>query len=190
MTTPGFPQAFPRIETERLILRGITHDDIHAIFRNFSDPEIAQWFLKDPYTEIAQASRIVDAFIHEFEQGQGITWAMTLRENGSCVGTCGYGDVKIADRGEIGFDLAKEQWGKGLMTESLTAIIDYGFEVLGLRQVEAHTYSDNARAKRLLAKLGFQLDTVSEDSHYFSLLKQDWVRPRPGDTGSVPQLPG
>jgi len=179
MTTSGFPQAFPRIETERLILREITHDDTHAIFRNFSDPEIAEWFFERPYTEMTQATQIIDAFNHEFEQGQGITWAMILKGNGSCIGTCGYGDVRIADRGEIGFDLAKEQWGRGLMTEGLTAIIDYGFEALGLRQVEAHTYSDNARAKRLLEKLGFQLDTVSEDSHCFSLSKQDWGKSQP-----------
>jgi ribosomal-protein-alanine N-acetyltransferase len=147
---------------------------MHALFRNFADPEVAKWFFEHPYTEIAQASQIIDAFKDEFEQGQGITWAITFKGTGTFVGTCGYGEVHIADRGEVGFDLAKEHWGKGLMTEALTAIIDYGFDILDLNQVEAHTYSNNARAKRLLEKLGFQLQTVSTDSHYFALSSQDW----------------
>ncbi len=71
------------------------------------------------------------------------------------------------------------------MTEGLTAIIDYGFEALNRLKVEAHTNSNNTRAIRLLEKLGFQLDNVSEDSHYmgaetlFSLSKEDWDRPQP-----------
>lgn len=173
MTIAEFPHTFPRIETERLILRGITHDDTHALFRNFADPEVAKWFFEHPYTELTQATQIIDAFIKEFEQGQGITWAITLKESRAYIGTCGYGDLEIADQGEIGFDLAKAQWGRGLMAEALTAIIEYGFEVLSLRQIEAHTYSHNTRARRLLEKLGFQLGTVSEDSHYFALANPD-----------------
>lgn len=101
--------------------------------------------------------------------GKSITWTITLKENSKCIGTCGYGDVEYGDRGEIGFDLAKEYWGKDFMSESLIAIIDYGFFDLKLSKVKAHAYANNVRAKRLLEKLGFQLNNVSEDSHYYFL---------------------
>jgi len=174
MTIAAFPETFPTIETTRLILREITQDDASAIFRNFSDPDVAKWFLEQPLTKMDQVTQIIDAFNREFVQGKGLTWAVVLKEDDTCVGTCGYGDIESGDRGEIGFDLAKERWGRGFMTESLTAIIDYGFETLNLLKVEAHTYSNNTRAIRLLEKLGFQLDSVSEDSHLFSLSKEDW----------------
>ena len=58
------------------------------------------------------------------------------------------------------------------MSESLIAITDYGFSILNLSKVEAHTYSNNIRAKHLLEKLGFQLDNVSEDSNYYFLSKK------------------
>jgi ribosomal-protein-alanine N-acetyltransferase len=174
MTKSGFPETFPRIETTRLILREITQDDAIGIFKNFSDPDIAKWFFEQPFTEMKQVTEIIDEFNRDFSQRKGLTWAMTLKETGTCVGTCGYGDVGIGDRGEIGFDLAKEQWGKGLMAEGLAAIIDYGFEALNLSKVEAHTYSNNMRSIRLLEKLGFQLDKVSEDSSYFSLSREAW----------------
>lgn len=167
-----FPSKFPRIETARLILREITHADTQAIFRNFSDPEIAKWFFEVPLTEIEQATKFIDLFNSEFEQREGITWAIEMKENHECVGTCSIEGIEIGGEGEIGFDLAKEYWGKGIMSESLIAIIDYGFTVLKLSRIDAHTYSTNIKAKHLLEKLGFQLDKVSEDSNYYSLIME------------------
>ena len=169
MNVPNFPKTFPRLETGRLILRQISADDRDGIFRNFSDPEVAKWFFEEPYSRMEQVDEIIRAFSQEFEQGEGITWAMVLKGNDEFVGTCGYGEVEVGSRGEIGFDLAKEHWGQGLMSEALGAIVAYGFEVLGLDRVEAHTYSANARAIRLLERLGFQFEKVGDDSHYFVL---------------------
>ncbi|UCE00256.1 MAG: GNAT family N-acetyltransferase [Chloroflexota bacterium] len=169
MSKSEFPSIFPRIETARLILREITHADTHAIFRNFSEPEIAKWFFEEPLTDIDQAKQFIDQFNSEFKQGEGITWAIEMKKNNACVGTCSIAGVSIGGEGEIGFDLAKEYWGKGIMSESLTAILDYGFSVLNLSKIDAHTYSTNIKAKHLLEKLGFQLEKVSEDSDYYSL---------------------
>lgn len=173
MKASEFPKTFPRLETDRLILREVTQDDRYGIFRNFSDKDVAKWFFEEPYSEIEQADEIIQAFINEFEQGKGLTWAITLKGSNEFVGTCGYGEIEIDTCGEIGFDLAKEHWGKGLMSEALNAIIDYGFDMFGLGKVEAHTYSTNSRAIRLLRNLGFQLEDVGDDSHYFSLFKKD-----------------
>lgn len=170
MSKPEFPSKFPRIETERFILREITRADTQAIFRNFSEPEIARWFLEEPLTEIEQVSQFIDHFISEFEQGEGITWAIEMKETHECVGTCSLGEIEIGKVGEMGFDLAKEYWGQGIMGESLIAIINYGISALKLAKFDAHTYSANTRAKHLLKKLGFQLDRVKDESEYFSLV--------------------
>ena len=176
MNQTTFPKTFPTFETERLILRNISQADTAAIFHNFSDPDIAIWFFEQPHTEIEQTVQIINQFISEFEQGKGLTWAIALRENNQCVGTCGYGEIETSERGEIGFDLAKDYWGKGLMGEALKPIIDYGFSVLKLVKVEAHTYSINLRARHLLEKVGFQLEKVSEDSHHYFISKMDWSK--------------
>lgn len=169
MTQTVFPNIFPKIETERLILREIVSRDYAAIFKNFSNPEVARWFFEQPLTEMKQVMQFIEDFNSEFLQGKGITWAIELKEINECIGTCGFGDVKLSDRGEIGFDLAQDYWGKGLMSEALAAMIDYGFLNLDLLIVEAHTYSNNFRARHLLEKLGFQLDKVSNDSHLYFL---------------------
>jgi ribosomal-protein-alanine N-acetyltransferase len=166
-----FPDTFPIIETERLLLRQITHEDTQAIFRNFSDPDVAKWFFEKPLTDIEQATNFINRFNNEFKSGEGLTWALVMKNEGDCVGTCGYGDIELGARGEIGFDLAKKQWGKGLMSEALIPVIEYGFDNLKLSKIEAHSYSTNTRAIHLLAKMGFQLDKISEDSNYYSISK-------------------
>jgi ribosomal-protein-alanine N-acetyltransferase len=173
MTDVGFPKDFPTIETERLILREITNADRQEVYHNFSDREVAQWFFEEPYTRIEQADEIIQAFIDEFARGEGLTWGIARKESGQrLIGTCGYGEVSLGERGEIGFDLAKEQWGQGLMSEALKAVVEYGFRALDLRRIEAHTYSNNTRATRLLERLGFQLEEVRDDSHYYSLSRE------------------
>jgi ribosomal-protein-alanine N-acetyltransferase len=179
MKSLNFPKSFPRIETERLILREITDQDRQAIFRNFSDPEVAKWFFEQPLTEMDQVMEIIIAFRDDFQSGKGLTWAIELKRDSNCVGTCGYGDIDLGQRGEIGFDLAKEHWGKGLMSEALAHMITYGFDVLGLSKVEAHCYSTNSRAINLLEKLGFYLEKVFEDSHYYCISKDDFERSSP-----------
>ena len=50
--------------------------------------------------------------------------AITLKENSTCIGTCGYGEIEMGNRGELGFDLAKEYWDKGNMSECLKRAIE------------------------------------------------------------------
>ena len=170
---------FPILDTERLMLRAISPDDRFAIFENYSDPEVAGWFFDQPYTRIEQADQIIQEFIQKSSDGKGLAWAIVLKANGEFVGTCGYENFAVGRKGEIGFDLAKVHWGQGYMSEALGAIIPYGFTVLDLVEIEAHTYSHNARARRLLEKLGFKVEAITEDSHCYTLAREDWIRIRP-----------
>ena len=168
----------PKLETERLLLRAITPDDRFAIFENYSDADVATWFFDQPYTQIEQADQIIHKFITKTTEGKGLAWAILLKENGEFVGTCSYENFDAKRRGEIGFDLAKKHWGHGYMTEALGAVITYGFAALDLVKIEAHTYSRNSRARRLLEGLGFRVDSIREGSHWYTLAKTDWMRTR------------
>jgi ribosomal-protein-alanine N-acetyltransferase len=166
---------FPRIETGRLVLRELALSDVHAIFSNFSDEVVTKWFFDRPYTELSQAREIIMEFDGKFRAGKGITWGITLRGHDTVIGTCGFETFELADGGEIGFDLARSYWGRGVMSEALCAVITYGFEHLLLRHVEAHTYCENARAIALLERLGFAVQRVEKDSYVYSLDRKDWI---------------
>ena len=164
---------FPELETDRLILRAVAPGDRFAIFENYSDPDVAGWFFDQPYTRIEQADQIIQEFIQKSSAGKGLTWAIILKEFSEFLGTCGFEDFAVGQQAEIGFDLAKQHWGHGYMSEALGAIIAYGFKMLDLYTIEAHTYSNNTRARRLLEKLGFTVQAVTEDSHCYILARGD-----------------
>lgn len=166
----------PRLETERLELRAISPKDRFSIFANYSDPEVANWFFDQPLSKIEQADQIIHEFLEKAAQGKGLAWAILVKEHGEFAGTCSFETFEPGRQGEIGFDLAKKHWGHGYMVEALAEIITYGFTELGLFKIEAHTYSHNSRARRLLDKLGFKVDGVTEDSHHYSLDKSDWMQ--------------
>jgi len=165
----------PSFETKRLILREVMLEDRFDIFRNYSDPEVANWFFDEPFTDLEQSIEIIQEFIQKAEAGKGCTWAILLKETGGFIGTCGYENIAYGDDGEIGFDLARAHWGKGYMTEALKQIIAFGFDTFALLEVNAHTYSHNLRARRVLEKLGFVVTTITSDSHGYVLSRSAWM---------------
>ena len=77
--------------------------------------------------------------------------------NNTFIGTYSYGSFSLGYfRGEIGYDLSKGYCGQGLMTEAVQAIINYGFECLGLNRIEAHTFPQNTRSVSLLRRQHFK----------------------------------
>ncbi|MBN1317339.1 MAG: GNAT family N-acetyltransferase [Anaerolineales bacterium] len=137
----------PRLATERLILRALAPDDRFAILENYSDPDVTEWFFDQPYTHIEQADQIIGEFISKTVEGTGFAWAILLKENGEFAGTCSYENFEVGRQGEIGFDLA---------------------------EIEAYTFSHNARARRVLEKLGFRVHSAGEDSHRYTLSRTAW----------------
>lgn len=90
---------------------------------------------------------------------------------------------------EIGYLLARPHWGKGIAAEALTLVLDQLFLVENYRRVFADTDPDNVYSRRLLERLGFQLEGVLRaewethigirDTTLYGLLKEDWTcRPR------------
>lgn len=82
---------------------------------------------------------------------------MTLKGgDDTVIGTAGYNYWDQKNRcGEIGYDLLYAQWGKGLMTETIHALLRWGFEHMGLNRVEADVTEGNMASIRVLEKCGF-----------------------------------
>ncbi len=160
-------EKFPILKTDRLLLRQLCLDDKQVILRNFSDEAVTRWFFEKPFTELEQAEDLIGEFNRHFVDEKGITWAITFKSDNDVIGTCGLDPYQKGKRGEIGFDLAQAHWGKGIMSEALNAVIDYGFKELLLEGIDADTYCENARSIVLMERLGFTKLEQVED--YYSL---------------------
>lgn len=155
----------PYIETPRLILRGWREEDVEPFARINSDDEVMEYFLKKLDLEETRAfyRRIVDEFA---DYGWGL-YAVEDKADGAFIGYVGFHqihfDVDFAPGVEIGWRLRKESWGRGLATEAASACLEYGRDVLGLKEVYSFTSLPNKRSERVMQKIG--MSYVGEFGH-------------------------
>ena len=100
------------------------------------------------------------------------------------IGIIGFNNFTKRHKANIGFDLQSESWNKGIMTEALSAVLNFGFNQLEINRIEAEVMPGNENSEKLLLKLNFKKEGVLRqwmfwnDKHYdmsmFSLLKSDY----------------
>ncbi len=176
---------FPPLQTERLLLRGITGKDLNFFFRHFSNPEVNRYLMdEDPIPNREKAKEII-AFYTKAESHTYNRWVIFHKADARPIGTCGYHKWDNRhQRAEIGYDLDPASWRKGIMTEALTGVLEFGFNQMWLQHVEALVYPANLASIRILEKLQFQKEGalrsyfrqggVRYDHWLYSLIKADW----------------
>ncbi len=147
-----------QLPTPRLVLRPWRRGDEESLVRHADSPNVSRT-LRDrfpsPYTR-ADAEAWIDHV--EGRTGPPTDFAIVL--GGEPVGGAGidlFDDV-FAIGGEIGYWLAESHWGKGLATEAVVALADYGFRSLGLLRLQAMAYASNTASVRVLEKAGFTFE--------------------------------
>ena len=147
------------LETERLILRPWTLDDLDDFFEYCKVPgvgEAAGW----PHHENKEVSLGV---LTRFVEGKK-TFCLVDKATGKAIGSLGvefYGNEEKLTEFDgyngrsIGYVLSKDYWGRGLMPEAVHAVIDYLFNVLDYDFLLCGYYDTNARSKRVQQKCGF-----------------------------------
>jgi ribosomal-protein-alanine N-acetyltransferase len=174
--------AFPTLKTEDFILRELTEDDLEAISSIWGSPNVAEKLSSGPlsHDESVQMLYVLRSL---WENDAGIRWGVEL--DGKLIGTCGFSNIKSnAKRGELGYELGYEYWGRGLMRKALRPVFDYGFNIMRFERIEAFINVDNDRSAGLLTKLGFVEEGILRDyaptpkglidQRCLSLLKRDW----------------
>ncbi len=165
--------AFPEIETERLKLSILTLEDTEAVFRHFSDENVTRFMDISPCKDTGEAEEIIRFHIED----TGCRWGIFSKLDAQLIGTCGFHCWSQGEqpRAEIGFDLAKEFWGKGIMQEALKPVIDFGFKEMSLNFIEATVEQENDKSINLLRKLNFEREIELRDELiYYFLLRERW----------------
>jgi ribosomal-protein-alanine N-acetyltransferase len=178
--------SFPVIETDRLVLRKIETNDINDIFAYFSDDKVTRYLDFSSIKEVEMAERFVQRMSIGFENKEIIRWAITLKYENRLIGTCFLADFVEGSLGVLGYDLSRNYWNKGIMTEVLEIVIPFGFDVMGLHRIQAIVNPENIGSISLLKKMGFIKEGYLRkyEYHYdnedfgdvimFSLLKDEY----------------
>lgn len=148
------------LETNRLILRRLLPDDLDNLFALYSDPEIRKYFPDGTLTyEVTKEE--LEWFLngHPKHPELGL-WATILKETNQFIGRCGLLPWTIEGQAEveIAYLIAKEYWRQGLATEAAQAILQYGFEQLGLSRLVCFIDPANIASQRVAEKIGMTLE--------------------------------
>ena len=164
----SFPHTIPMIETSHLTLRALTPNDRAAVFALFADPRVAVPTHIAPFESVKQADELIASFERHFAAHACIRWGLTLKGDDTIIGTAGFPLVDNERyRASIGYNLAYTQWGRGLATEAVRALVGLGFAQLNLNRIEATTNLDNTGSMRVLAKVGFTEEGILRDYVYW-----------------------
>jgi RimJ/RimL family protein N-acetyltransferase len=156
-----------RLETERLVLRPLSLDDLDDIARFVADPETMRYIGTGGARTREEARTSLQWMVETFErQGFG-QLAVERKEDGALVGRSGLNVWDPADWSitrldeaegpveiEIAYLYGRDYWGQGYATEAATAIRDWAFGELGFDRLIALIYPDNVRSITVARKLG------------------------------------
>ena len=150
-----------RLETDRLILRPWTWDDLEDFYEYASIEGLGQMAGWLPHRTIEESKIILDMFIRGKK-----TFAIEFKENGKVIGSVGIEepdpDPEKEKMGrEIGYALHKEFWGVGIMPEAVRAVISWCFDTLGYDFLTCSHFDWNSRSRRVIEKTGFRFISTS-----------------------------
>jgi [ribosomal protein S5]-alanine N-acetyltransferase len=143
------------LRTARLLLRSFERGDIPAIVRLAGTREIAATTLHIPHPyDNAEAEDFLARMDAECRHGNAAVFAVTLSSSGELCGACGLHVVSAQQRAELGYWIGVPYWGRGFGTEAAHAVVEFGFNTLGLHRIHASHFAGNAASGRVLEKIG------------------------------------
>lgn len=154
---------FPILQTERLILRKLSLDDAEEIFFLRSDVEVNRYLDRTKAIDLDDALAFINKVNIGIANDKWMYWAVCFKNNPKLIGTvCLWNLNEVENKAEVGYELIPEYQGKGIAGEALSAVIEFGFNILQPGKIEAYTHKQNLASIKLLNKLNFVRDPHEE----------------------------
>lgn len=148
----------PILETERLLLREITHADCEELLRIWGDADAMRLFPK--VLNQQEMTEWIDRNLKRYEcYGHGV-WAVILKDNQQFVGDCGLviQEVDGVEELEVGYHFNPKFWGQGFATEAARGCMEYAFNQLNSRRVISMVRPENLPSRRVAERNGLKIE--------------------------------
>ncbi|MBR3965549.1 MAG: GNAT family N-acetyltransferase [Clostridia bacterium] len=151
----------PELETERLILRKMRADDASDMYEYAKRRDVTEFLTWVPHPDKRYTKDYLEYLGTRYRVGDFFDWAITLKENGKMIGTCGFTSFDYAnDCAEMGYVLNPDYRGRGIAPEALRAVLDFGFSNLALHRAEAKFIEGNDASRRVMEKVGMKFEGI------------------------------
>lgn len=161
-TEVSMPREF---STERCLLRVPELSDAAALFGIYGDESVMKYMQRPAVPSVGSCESLISSWRSAFFTGTSFRWGVYLISAPSVlVGTAALHYWSPSSfRVELGADLARSCWGQGYATEVTRALIDLGFDSLGVHRIEIRCHPLNTASTAIAGKLGFTLEGVLRD---------------------------
>jgi ribosomal-protein-alanine N-acetyltransferase len=151
------------LDTARLRLRPYTLDDVDALHGLWTDPDVRRYLWDNEIIPRERAALEVDQSIASFQANGFGSWTLRLRDGESLAGFCGLRTFGDPPQVEVLYGMAPAVWGRGLATEAVGAVLEFGFKTCGLERIIGRTDTPNVASVRVMEKAGMKL--VGREQH-------------------------
>lgn len=155
------------IQTNRLLLRTFTIDDVQLIYELNNDADVTR-YTYDPMNEMEQARQVLEKIIlPQYALYNHGRWAVHTKDQLEFIGWCGLKYRPERHEVDLGYRYKKSAWGKGYATEAAYACLQYGFEKLNIGKITGRAVPENVASWRVLEKIGMEFKREeSVDGHW------------------------
>ncbi|WP_053956025.1 GNAT family N-acetyltransferase [Inediibacterium massiliense] len=174
------------LETERLIIRSYTIEDVTGLYETLNDSEVLK-YIPEGQINIEQANEAIRWLMSNYKIGINsdfkYSFPIILKERKAYIGWCGIGYLDYDNsKTEIYYTLKSKYWGKGYATEAMKAIVNFTFKELKIRELVAVVKPENIDSIKVIEKLGFKYKYILRnvpigfefyEGELFYLLKKD-----------------
>lgn len=143
----------PKLETEKLILRKFTEDDLDALFLILKAEEVNKFLPWYPMKNLEETKRFYEEkYAAVYSEPQGYAYAICLRSDNYPIG---YIKVDISDSYDLGYGLHKEFWHKGIVSEAAQALVEQ-LKKDGIPYITATHDINNPRSGSVMKRIGME----------------------------------
>ena len=154
----------PKLETERLILRPLSIDDLEHIYTRWaSDPRVNKYMIYPLWKSSEDGREWIESLYKEENQ---LDFGFVWKESGELIGSGGLYYNKKRGLWTLGYNLSYDYWNRGLVTEAMMKIIEWARKNFEVNEISGTFAVGNIGSQRVMEKLGL---TYLEDYEYKKL---------------------
>ena len=155
----------PQFETNRLILRRIREIDYIDMHEYSADSEVTKYLTWNPHASLSETKKYTSELQKRYNAGRFFDWGLVHKADGKFIGTCGLTTINLNSNScEVGYVLAKQYWGMGLIPEALEQVMDFAFVYLGFERVEGRFIEGNTGSRRVMQKMGMVQERIEHNA--------------------------
>src|SRR5262249_20907867 len=149
----------PTLETERLILRPPRIEDAQPVFDSWAqDPLVTRYLTWRPHADVSETEEYISRFTGTDAGNYHYLWVMTAKNDCPVIGMI---HINLdLDQADFGYVVARREWGKGLATEALRRVIEFGLSFPHVKRVWGVCDIDNPASARVMEKAGLALEGI------------------------------